>query len=132
MHFTPPTLDQSQLTQHIALHHIASHPIPLSILPHRASAPPHPPTPCLTLSFPALYDPLAFVAVSHATLERFLEVSAKLVNGTEHLVVGSSSEAPGGAHPGVRDATLLRSFLLDAFSHSLTKTFEHVQVHILG
>uniref|UniRef100_A0A7S3B8R3 Uncharacterized protein n=1 Tax=Haptolina ericina TaxID=156174 RepID=A0A7S3B8R3_9EUKA len=75
----------------------------------------------------ALYDPLAFVAVSHATLERFLEVSAKVVNGTEHLVVGSSSEAPGGAHPGVRDATLLRSFLLDAFSHSLTKTFEHVQ-----
>jgi len=75
----------------------------------------------------ATYDPLTLVAACPSTLERFFEVSVKEVYAKElgekvlmeHLIIGTPSNA------GVRNPQQLRSFLMDAFSHSLTKTRDH-------
>jgi len=67
----------------------------------------------------ALHDPLALAAACHRTCERFFDASVKDVGGVEHLVIGTA------AHAGVRNPQQLRSFLLDALSHSLAKTLPH-------
>ena len=41
----------------------------------------------------ALFDPLTLVAACPSTLERFFEVVMKEVQGTEHLVIGTPSNA---------------------------------------
>lgn len=65
-------------------------------------------------------DPLALLACHPATLEAFYDVTIKVVNDVEHMVIGESAERSG-----VRDCAKLRSFVLDGCRHAFAASFAH-------
>ena len=54
-----------------------------------------------------------------ACLGRFFKPESKIVNGVEHIIVGSPAQADADV---IRDSVALRRFLLDAYKHSFAVT----------